>query len=115
VWLYAGRTEMATARGWQLAFTHVNGSGQYRPLTQQIFFWFGWHTFGMNALGYHLLDLGAFLTTALLVYYLLTRMIESSWIAAAGAALWAFSMTESNSPHAAGFEPRRIGGFPPRL
>ncbi len=92
-WLYSGRTGMASAHGWQLAFTHANGSGQYRPLTQQVFFWFGWHVFGMNALGYHLLDLGAFLATALLIYHLLTRLIQSPWTAAAGAALWAFSMT----------------------
>lgn len=96
-WLYAGRTEMATAQGWKFAFTHVNGSGQYRPLTQQVFFWLNWHVFGMNALGYHLLDLGAFLATAFLIYHLLTRLVPSPWIAAGGAALWAFSMTHYES------------------
>lgn len=80
VWLWVGIH--SNAASWKEAFTHINGSGQYRPLSQQVFFWFGYHLFGINPLGFHLLNLAIFLLACWFCYRLLLKLTSSPKLSA---------------------------------
>lgn len=92
-WLYNGRYVMTTPSAWANSFIHVNGSGQYRPLTLNVFFWAGYHMFGMHPLPFHLVLLGTFLVTIWILYMVSRRLGLSPGPALAGTAIFAFSNT----------------------
>ena len=92
-WLVAGRFALARPLGWWRAFTQVNAAGTYRPLGQQVFYWLGWHLFGMHPLGYHLLDLALFLASVVSVYRLARAHLGHPWLAAIAATPFALSVT----------------------
>src|SRR5260221_925867 len=92
-WIQHARFDMATLPGFLWPFAHTNGSGQFRPLTLDLYFWVCGHLFGMDPLGYHLVELLVFIITALVIYRLLANLTTSLPIAFLGAAIWAFSLT----------------------
>lgn len=92
-WLYRGAYVMNGPAGWVQAFTQSNGSGQYRPLTLDVFYWLGWNLFGLHPFAWHLLVLAIFVASALVMYQLLVRMTGSTWIALGAAAIWACSVS----------------------
>ncbi|MHB1630239.1 MAG: hypothetical protein ACYCVB_18020 [Bacilli bacterium] len=92
-WLYDGSHMMNTPQQWFSAFTTTNGSGTYRPLTQNVFFWIGWNLFGLNPLGYHLLLLATFMIAVYVVYLLFVSIFSSHSIALVSTAVFAFSNT----------------------
>lgn len=108
MWLHVGRFEMSALSGWIHAFTAPVGFG-YRPLSQQVFFWLGWHLFGFRPLGYHLVSLGVLVVAALYVFRgcaLLTSNRNAALVAAAvfgfsgvhfDSVAWASAFTEASA------------------
>ncbi len=91
--LYHAQYEMNTPGGFLYDFWHTNVSGQFRPLVLDLFMWVGYQLFGLNPVGFHLLDLGVFLITTIVIFRLLARLTGSQWIALVACAVWAFSLT----------------------
>ncbi len=92
-WLYDGSHLMATPSQWWAAFTQPNGADTYRPLTQNVFFWFCWQLFGFHPLGYHIVLLGTFLLSVVVVYRLCRAFKVSPLPALAATPAFAFSNT----------------------
>jgi hypothetical protein len=90
-WLLYGGQGMDSLTAWFHAFTHINGSGQYRPLTLNVFFWLGYHVFGLDPLGMHLINFITFLGACWLVYRLSLQFTTSKIIAASASTLFCFS------------------------
>jgi hypothetical protein len=90
-WLLYGGKEMNSVGSWFHAFAHINGSGQYRPLTLQAFYWVGYHLFGLEPLGMHLINFFVFLLACWIVYKLLQEFTPSKIIAASASSLFCFS------------------------
>jgi hypothetical protein len=90
-WIWNAKTNSGHASYWIQAFTHINGSGQYRPLSQQVFYWLSYRLFGMDPLGYHLLNFSVFLLACYFLYKLLFKMTSSTVIAVCSASLFCFS------------------------
>ncbi len=57
-------------------FLRFNPAGNYRPLSQETFFWFGQRIFGLWPPGFHILGLAAHLTAVTLLYKLLRRFFS---------------------------------------
>lgn len=89
-WLYDGRIVLGSAHGWVQAFWSNTGLA-YRPLSQNVFFWFGWHLFGFNPLGYHLLCLLALAITGMTGFLLFRRLLGGPYPALVAAAIFSFS------------------------
>jgi hypothetical protein len=67
------------------AFCHYNGSGFYRPLTQQIYFLINYKLFGLNAMAFHAGNLSVHFINSCLVYFILRSLgkkVNSSWLGA---------------------------------
>lgn len=84
---------MGSWSGWVNAFTRVNTSGMYRPLTQNVFFWAAWRLFGDNPLGYHFALMLFFILSGFVLFRFLRVATQSVSSALAGTALWMFSAT----------------------
>lgn len=91
VWIWNAEHGMSTLSSWVQAFTHINGSGQYRPLSLQFFFWVSYRLFGLNPFGYHLLNFLVFLLSCWFVYKLVLKLTKLPFISAIGAGLFSFS------------------------
>jgi hypothetical protein len=90
-WIWNAKTNSGDASYWIQAFNHINGSGQYRPLSQQVFYWLSYRLFGLDPLGYHLLNFTVFLLTCYFLYRLLFKITSSTVISACSASLFCFS------------------------
>lgn len=73
-------TESATT-----AFTQLSGAKLYRPLTQQAYFALLWRTFGLDATGYHAVQVAAFAFNCALALGILFLLTGSLVRAACGA------------------------------
>lgn len=91
-WLYVAKYKMNTITQWLQAFTHINGSGQYRPLSQQVFFWLNFHLFGLNALGFHITNFVIFLIACWYVYKLLLFITKQQLVAIFVSVFFCFSV-----------------------
>ena len=86
-WLYNAKYTMSHLSGWVSAFQHANGSGQYRPLTQNIFFWCAFHLFGLYAPAYHIVMLAVFALSALFLFRIIIYLVKDE-ITALGATIF---------------------------
>ncbi len=57
-------------------FVRFNPAGNYRPLSQEIYFWLGQRIFGLWPPGFHIFGLAAHLAGVLLLYKLLRRFFS---------------------------------------
>lgn len=80
-WLYNARFTMSHVSGWVQAFTRANGSGQYRPLTQNCFFWLTLHIFGLHPFGYHIVILIIYIATVLIIFQTVINIIDDKLVA----------------------------------
>ena len=92
-WLFDGSHWMSTPGQWWAAFTQPNGADTYRPLTQNVFFWFCWQLFGFHPLGFHLVILATFLLSVVMIYRLCRALNFSPFPALAATSIFAFSNT----------------------
>ena len=90
-WLYNAKFTMSHLSGWVSALEHANGSGQYRPLTQNIFFWCAFRAFGLYAPAYHIVMLVVFSLSALILFRLVTRLVKDKAIALGATMFFAVS------------------------
>ena len=75
-WLAISRFQ--SLRDFAACFFRFNGAGNYRPLSQETYFWFGQQLFGLSPAGYHALGLIAHLGAVLLLYLLLRRFFTTA-------------------------------------
>ena len=75
-WLYKAKFTMSHLPGWESAFQDANGSGQYRPLTQNVFFWLAFRAFGLYAPAYHIVMLVVFSLSALILFRIVTSLVK---------------------------------------
>lgn len=68
-WLWYSRFQ--SVQEWMLCFFRFNGAGNYRPLSQETFFWLGQKIFGLWPPGFHLASVACHLLASVLVYRLL--------------------------------------------
>jgi hypothetical protein len=68
-WLWYSR--YSSIQEWVQCFFRFNGAGNYRPLSQETYFWLGRKLFGLWPPGYHLVSIALHLLASLLVYRLL--------------------------------------------
>ncbi len=92
-WLYDGSHLMSSVSSWMLAFSSSNGSGQYRPLTENVFWWISWRIFGFDPFGYHLVNLIVFIVTSCVLYKVFHVVYRNRSLALLAASLFAFSAT----------------------
>ncbi len=90
-WLYNAKFTMSHLPGWESAFQHANGSGQYRPLTQNVFFWLVFHAFGLYAPAYHIVILVVFSLSALTLFRIVTHLVKNRATALGATILFAVS------------------------
>lgn len=66
---------------WQIWFT-PGATCQYYPLTFSVF-WLGYHLWGLNTVGFHLLNVAMHGTVAILLWRVLSRLkVRGAWLAA---------------------------------
>jgi hypothetical protein len=76
--------------GWSMLWHNINpASIFYRPFGMLVY-WLSLHIFQLHATLYHALAWGVHITNVILVYFLLSRIVESRFGAAAGTLLFAF-------------------------
>jgi hypothetical protein len=90
IWLYNAAYNMKYLNAWIVAFDQMNGSGFYRPLTQEVFFYAIFHLFGVNALLSHIAVFAVYLLTGLVLYKLLVSLTKEVGAAIAGTAVFLF-------------------------
>ncbi|UEO01010.1 hypothetical protein A9R16_006345 [Acidiferrobacter thiooxydans] len=90
-WLYNAKFTMSHLSGWESAFGHANGSGQYRPLTQNVFFWLAFLAFGLYAPAYHIVALVVFSLSALILFRIVTHLVKDRALALGAAIFFAVS------------------------
>ncbi len=91
VWLYNAKYNMNGLDGWMSAFNQMNGSGFYRPMTQQLFFYAMFHLFGLHAVSIHVAVFSVYLVTAFILFRLLILLCHAVDAAVAGTAVFAFA------------------------
>jgi hypothetical protein len=86
------RDQVNTLANWVDVFTQMNGSGMYRPLTKQLYFWVCWQLFGFHTVPYFVINGVVFLVTCALVYRLMLGLTRDRALAAGSTGFFAFSV-----------------------
>ena len=90
-WIYNAEYVMNKPAGWVAAFFKENGSGFYRPLTQNVFFFVLYHLIGLKAIYYHITSFLFMLFSGLFVYNIILHICGDHKSAAVGIGIFLFS------------------------
>lgn len=96
-WLFNAEYVMSNPGGWIDAFFQMNGSGFYRPITQNVFFFLMYHAFGFHALWYHITAIFFYLATGFILYKTLLLLYRDYYSATVGASVYLFSSINYSS------------------
>ena len=78
-----GNQTLRSLAGLRQIWFNPSATPQYYPLVHTTF-WLEYHVWGLHAFGYHVVNLGLHAVSAVLIYFLLTRLkLPGAWIAAA--------------------------------
>jgi hypothetical protein len=92
-WIYNAKYIMNSYPGWISAFFRENGSGFYRPITQNLFFFIMYHAFGLRSFFYNVSSMIVYLLTGLVVLKILYNFHNDLISATAGLCAFLFSST----------------------